>query len=70
MTIQYTHILNFNGCIIILQAFLVNLLLVYLESDDNNLGYGLTLVAAVFACEITRACVDSGYLVYSSQTGK
>ena len=48
----------------------MNLLLSYLESGEDNLGYGLALVAGVFGAELTRACSFSVFMIFGSQTGR
>ena len=51
------------------QAFLLRLVISYLESDVTSLGYGLGLTAGVFACEITRACAFANLMIFGAQTG-
>ena len=55
---------------ILFQAFLLQQIISYLESDITSLGYGLALTAGVFACEMTRACSFSNLMLVGNQTGE
>ncbi|XP_052280041.1 ATP-binding cassette sub-family C member 5-like [Dreissena polymorpha] len=50
-------------------ALLVNKVLQYLESAEDNLLYGLGLTAAIMACEVVRAITFANIIVFSAQTG-
>ena len=66
MQVSFHKIFTYNHY---LQAFLLRLVISYLESDVTSLGYGLGLTAGVFACEITRACAFANLMIFGAQTG-
>ena len=53
----------------IFQAYLLQQVISYLESDVTSLGYGLGLTAGVLACEMTRACSFANLMIFGAQTG-
>ncbi|XP_052795048.1 ATP-binding cassette sub-family C member 5-like [Mya arenaria] len=50
-------------------AFLLNLVVAYLESVSTDLTYGIGLTVAMFGCEIIRALSFSNVFVFGAQTG-
>ncbi|KAL4230542.1 Multidrug resistance-associated protein 5 [Mactra antiquata] len=50
-------------------ALLVNKVVAYLESPDDDLWYGLGLCLAIFSCEVIRAVTFANMIVFSCQTG-
>ncbi|XP_053398618.1 ATP-binding cassette sub-family C member 5-like isoform X2 [Mercenaria mercenaria] len=50
-------------------AFLVNQVVGYLESTEDNIAFGLGLTAAMLGCEMIRAISFSTLMIFSAQTG-
>ncbi|XP_048775785.2 ATP-binding cassette sub-family C member 5-like [Ostrea edulis] len=50
-------------------GYLLNLIINYLESEDENLWYGIALVACMAACQIIRATSFCAIIVFGAQTG-
>jgi hypothetical protein len=47
----------------------LNLIIGYLESEDENLWYGVGLIASMAACQIIRATTFCAIIVFGAQTG-
>ena len=56
-------------CIHILQALLLNMVVTYLESDDDDIVYGVGLSVAMLGCEVIRAVSFTVNQVFGTQTG-
>ena len=53
-----------------LQGYLLNLIIQYLESEEDDILYGLGLVACVAACQVLRATSFCVIIVFGVETGK
>lgn len=49
---------------------MVNKVVGYLESSEDNMAFGLGLTAAVLCCEVLRAMSFSTLMIFAAQTGK
>lgn len=50
-------------------GYLLNLIVQYLESEEENLWYGISLVVCVAACQIVRATSFCVIIIFGVQTG-
>ncbi|KAL3879125.1 hypothetical protein ACJMK2_031436 [Sinanodonta woodiana] len=54
----------------LVSGLLLQLIVSYLETKEESIGYALGLIAAVLVCEVVRACSFSSVMIFSAHTGR